>query len=412
MKSLARAILLLVAASPTDADVLVVDDDGGQGVDYKEIQAAVVAAESGDTVLIRSGVYRGFVVVAKSIVVTADRDADVLVRDPVRTQWQGPDDSVVLRGLTIETDDWGGGLSLASGHVWVEDTIAPGANTSTNGPNGRTTFHRCAFHGATATSEFFAGGSGLSTDWGAHAYAFDCEIVGGDGAVVDDEEIGPYPTQGGPALFVVPYPLWHGQAITYLSGCTLVGGNGADGMLFDGGCYDGQRGGDAHYSDGGTAYQADVTKIPGAGGAGIGSCSAGADGLKNNLAGSTLVDLPGTSRSLRAEGVARAGEIVDFTYDGVAGDVVFLLLSQSQDPRFVPPDEHFAGGAILPGANRSTLLHVGTAASDVLAFSFVAPSPPGDAVTYFTQAIAISPAQRGKLVCSSGQTLTILDPAL
>ena len=52
------AVLLVLACAGTAAGATwVVDDDGGAGVDYMTIQAAVNAAAAGDTIEVRSGTY-------------------------------------------------------------------------------------------------------------------------------------------------------------------------------------------------------------------------------------------------------------------------------------------------------------------------------------------------------------------
>ena len=64
-----RSILLSLAAPallalPTLAadQVLVVDDDGGAGVDFTHLQDAIEAAGEGDLVLIRDGHYPGLTI--------------------------------------------------------------------------------------------------------------------------------------------------------------------------------------------------------------------------------------------------------------------------------------------------------------------------------------------------------------
>jgi pectin methylesterase-like acyl-CoA thioesterase len=51
------AVLLLACAGTAAGATWVVDDDGGAGVDYTTIQAAVNAAAAGDTIEVRSGTY-------------------------------------------------------------------------------------------------------------------------------------------------------------------------------------------------------------------------------------------------------------------------------------------------------------------------------------------------------------------
>ena len=74
---LCSAVLSLPTSLAGGQQVLVVDDDGGVGVDFTELQEAVDAASAGDVILVRSGTYSGLLLGDKSLFVIADRGADV-----------------------------------------------------------------------------------------------------------------------------------------------------------------------------------------------------------------------------------------------------------------------------------------------------------------------------------------------
>ncbi|MCP3918090.1 MAG: hypothetical protein GY711_21285 [bacterium] len=62
MTRLACLACLLLLAAPLHADVLVVDDDGGPGVDFTDIPPAILAARKGDALDVRAGTYSSFTV--------------------------------------------------------------------------------------------------------------------------------------------------------------------------------------------------------------------------------------------------------------------------------------------------------------------------------------------------------------
>ena len=86
----AVATLGLVVGSALSAQsVLVVDDDGGAGVAFTDLQPAIDAASSGDTLLIKAGVYgvgSTTTISGKALNLIADRGqrVDLAERQPVR----------------------------------------------------------------------------------------------------------------------------------------------------------------------------------------------------------------------------------------------------------------------------------------------------------------------------------------
>jgi hypothetical protein len=52
--------LFTVLAPLASAEIYVVDDDGGPGVDFTDLPPAIAAVQSGDTLLVRAGVYSSF----------------------------------------------------------------------------------------------------------------------------------------------------------------------------------------------------------------------------------------------------------------------------------------------------------------------------------------------------------------
>jgi pectin methylesterase-like acyl-CoA thioesterase len=73
-----------VTVTNASADVLVVAAGGGG--DFLEIQAAIDAANEGDTILVKSGTYLSFLIVGKQLEVLADTNASVHVDGAVRVR--------------------------------------------------------------------------------------------------------------------------------------------------------------------------------------------------------------------------------------------------------------------------------------------------------------------------------------
>ena len=102
----------LLAAAVTPAQVFVVDDDGGPGVDYTDLPAAIAAVPSGSVLRVRPGDYTHFALAGKSLTIVGDDRDTVRVAlyegDPIAptrvTTTIGPTapgEVVVLSDLTM-----------------------------------------------------------------------------------------------------------------------------------------------------------------------------------------------------------------------------------------------------------------------------------------------------------------------
>src|SRR6187402_1540088 len=100
LAALARGLCLsLLLASAARADVFVVDASGGG--DFTTLQAAVNAAADGDTLLVRTGSYAGFLLTGKGLSIVAERGAEPKVSADVRLLSITAGHTVVLSGLRV-----------------------------------------------------------------------------------------------------------------------------------------------------------------------------------------------------------------------------------------------------------------------------------------------------------------------
>ena len=131
-----------------------IDDDGGPGVAFTDLPAAVAAASDGDVLLVRPGTYSGFTTGGKSLRILA---TDLLSPPAVgASSFPGPSTA----------DAFVQGLNFLSG---------PGQAAGLVSGGGRTTFADCSFFGG-------VGATGLRVDGGA-ATLERCLMIGGPSAV-------------------------------------------------------------------------------------------------------------------------------------------------------------------------------------------------------------------------------------
>lgn len=109
-----RLFACLLFASPAVASTWIVDDDGGPGVDFTTIAAAVAVSGPGDVILVRPGSYGGFALGAGVQVLGA---AGVQVTENVTITNVGPGPRAVLASLALR----GVSVSQCAAAVLLED---------------------------------------------------------------------------------------------------------------------------------------------------------------------------------------------------------------------------------------------------------------------------------------------------
>ena len=301
--------------------VLVVDDDGGPGVDFTSVADAVQAAQDGDTVLVREGHYpasgSACSIVGKSLVVTAEAGAEVVIEpsilsSPLHISGLAAHQEVLLRGLSIE--------------------VAPGAfNASIFSNEGSVRLEECVFR----VPEWFTGSQWLHVVDSDAVVLTRCEIrsqragvmpvvlVQGSGFSCYDTRI----VAGSAKDPLLP----GGRAVQasgsrlFLSGGRLQGGDGGDGI----GCSPWADGGDALVATDCDVFLRDTVLAGGSPGVGLApACAAGQPGEPFALTGGTFESVQSAPPRLDASPLVREGHFLRLTFDA-PGKQAFALFSQT-----------------------------------------------------------------------------------
>lgn len=339
------ACLLLIAAARTQSPLLVVDDDGGAGV-FTSIAGAVDAAPTGAVILVKSGAYGPFEIVARTLVVVAAPGAAVQVHGGKGAQLSaaitvrdlGLDDAVVVEGLVAEGTS--GFLSPGSdalridgcaGQVWVQDCqldggagLGPPVHALEAVDSGNVIVIGCTLEGHSALKDqaIVIPGAGLYAI-GSRVHVWDTQASGGFGAP-------------GAALE---------SGFLYASRCLFQGGVGV-GLLIDFIC-------ELHVN-GGFGLQLGLG-LPTAvvfgtqllGGPAAPLCSG--PGLPSYVASGNLQTLPGSAPGFLASSPTLDGDPLTLSFpDATPGDRGVVLLATSLGD--VPFLNKFSGALAVGGA--------------------------------------------------------------
>lgn len=416
-------LALMLLAVGAQADVLVVDDDGGPGVDHLTIQAAVLAASEGDIVLVKEGSYPAVSIVQRglSIIVEAGETAvvpSIHVADTSAAQ------QIVIRGVDAlpQPGDTNGGISVANcdGSVFVQDGVFEGspepsplndAAGATVSDSAGVTFRGCTLAGARTPDGAAVSAAGLFAT-NSRVLLFDCLARGGDGDSLVSSLAAP---PGRPGVQNVG-----GELVVF--GGSFVGGTGGDGALTTpqgGGCADGGAGGPALRNDvvalpGGPIFGSfdlrGVTLTGGEGGpAGGLGCVPGAPGptIPPGTGGS-IVQVPWVSRRLDQAATAREGQLYMPTFVCPPGEIFALVIGFLFDDTPLGPK-----GVLLPGGVPLKILNLGVmppAGSLTLTIS-VPLLPPGFEGVMIAEQIATSPVGGGVRL-GTPDAVTVFDASI
>ncbi len=407
-KSSSLVLLALLAPLPLDAQaqVWVVDDDGGAGVHFTTIQAAVNAAADGDVVLVRSGSYAGVTVDAKELAVVADAGADAraqlcVVRD------LAPSQTVELRGLFLTALR----LENSLGPVWIEDVTVERPAVGGAGFGGAVDIIGCRDVGlqrctiSVLENPFSPGKHGVRIQT-SEVHLYLTTATGGKGA-----DFALFGSVGGAGLRVE-------SGAVYLYGGAYVGGAGGAGAGMGpfGSCDPGSAGGPGLFlAAGAQLTRAGGFFLGGAGGPGGVDlwggfvCANGPPGPPTSIdPTATVFPLNVLSQSYEIDSPVRGGQVATGRVDGVGAVEVFLLVSPE------PAHEIFTSllGAACVSPNGLIVLPVGTTdLNGDLALAFPMPFLGGgvEAIHLFTQTLYL---KWGALTLGSGSALHVIDASL
>ena len=315
MRCALQTTIALLLAATASADLLVVDAAGGGS--FRSVQAAVDAAQPGDVLLVRAGVYAGFSIAGKGLAVVAEEGALVEIQGSIDVSGLGGFERLVLAGLRVT-----GAAGEPSRFPELGALAAPALVYTANAGQARIQ---------------------------------DCALTGGPGAQPGCESFGGDPeASGAPAVRVQD----SGKLV--LVGCALQGGAGGE-LGFETFCFDswGGHGGDGLDAEGSQIALYDSSSTGGDGGeAGVvggdgghgGLVSPGAALLVNSVLAGGAGKTPWDSIAL-ADGDGGHGLFVD------TGGLAFLV----DDVLVGGPVRGGPSFAITPGAPGEDLLALGTA---------------------------------------------------
>jgi len=416
LRALTLACLAL-ASSATARDILVVDQAGGPGFDFLELDAAVASAQNGDVLIVREGDYGGWILIdGKGLSLVGEAGAEVLVQDvDIRNLAAGQTAS--LTNLKIRSTGNTGsdtvlslGIRDCAGAVWLQDCTVRTRTVGLVAVGGpaevidcdQVGFARCTLSGELDPGgfAFFFGGPGLFVQ-NSTVTIHQSDLLGTTGVAGT--------TGPGPAGLEVA------SSTVFLSDSILRGGQGAAGASQLGFCTNGAEGGPGLLLGEGDPQvrTQDVTLVPGAGGpGGVGVpgpfCAAGPDGVESTVTSGSVLPVAAGPRSLHVTTPVREGETLTSTYTGVEGDLIFGFWSLNAG---VSPIFAELGGSFLPAIPVTTLTYHGLAplgGEVALTVQVQELGVPG--VTIYVQALFGNVSEG--LVLSNGTQTVLLDGSL
>lgn len=220
----ARVLSLAALSLCARADILVVDEAGGPGVDFTDLPPALQAAHQNDLILVRAGSYTAFSTHKGVRILGLEDDVEVsgvcLIHD-LNSSRKFVISRVELSGVEIEDCAGHVALKRINGFPWLRHMSVTNsadvrasdvkiyANQSESIPgvdiySSEVEFVRCDIRGWTGGEwDYSASGSaGVRADEDSRVRISLCEIVGGSGADVWSEWRWIEPGDGAPAVHV------------------------------------------------------------------------------------------------------------------------------------------------------------------------------------------------------------------
>ncbi len=329
------------------ADTWIIDDGGGAGVDFTDIQSAINVASHGDILIVNPGTYAGFTLNLGLTILGSEASNTSVVTSASTIASVNGNRRAVLTGLRME----GLGVSSNTGHVildsleLVPNGLAPATLVVSNSNDVR--LYQCTVEGLTDTpfndnthalkadnsrleviNSDLVGGAGFDTDcWsdGGHGGSgvwasgaslvavFDSRLTGGDGG-----------DTGLPDIFCE----WSDP----------IGGDGGHGLLLQGGSVAVLAGGADDLLDHGREGYSECWPICFDGDVGEGLALEGASIAE--YSGLTISSIKATGGSIATEsspsdpyleryGTLKAGRQQTFWINGAPGDQVIFYIGRS-----------------------------------------------------------------------------------
>jgi hypothetical protein len=351
-------------------DVHVVDSVGGPGSDFTGLDTALFAAQDGDILLVRDGVYGPLNqlvgLYGKSLTVIADAGHHPSIAFSLLLNDIAAGSTFTWRGIDIRptaTSSTQSGtydliISGFAGGVRFEDVLVQKASLLKAGGTqvaGCTdiAFARCALVAGTSNLNGQPGLHALNTA-SSQVALHDCELTGSSYTPTPPYTLG---NSGGDGVRAVTSRL-------VVSGGAFAGAPGLSGSISGTACGNGGSGGSAIriVNSLGLVRALDVQLTPALGGGALAPCSAGADGVAVAADPGHYVALAGSARSLEVSATVREGQALQAHCGGEAGDLVLLLVGAQttyvESPLangvlLVAPLAVYALGA-LPGAAQAS----------------------------------------------------------
>lgn len=423
MFRLPAALVLAATIASGQGTLWIVDDDGGAGVDFADLQLAIDTAGDGDGILVRAGEYRGnFVVDGKSLTMLGEPGARLAAPGALLTlelaalhvRNLSPSQAVTVVGFELAADDPGplenaGGVLAAfnEGVVWLERVVASGAFAVRAQRASALLLASCSGLAHGGASSLGMDRPPVVTLEASTAALYDTAIVGetGPGGCANGLACGG--ARGGTGVRAV------GASTLFASGGEIRGGDGeptSDTQCFPSTAGAGGSGGHALDAGGPNSFLLlDNPVTPGLGGTTEPGafCPDGSDGSILE-GGASLTEVLGSARSLTSTTPVREGEVSQLVFRGVPGDLVFGLLSPAPDllelldvvgPLAVGPPLVFAAVGTLPAGGEVTI-----------EFTAGGLHPGADFAVRYLQALHVTPASDYYL--SAPTALVVLDDSI
>ena len=383
--------LLLAAPVLAQHNVWVVAKQAGPGVDFTNPWSAVLAAASGDTILVKAGDYSpslpfatSLALPAKTLSITAD--AGAIVELGATALHNLPEGYLLtlshINFTSSVADEAGLALEDNAGAVWLDHCNLKGfvgVPQMQLNPSSALKVVDCS--SVVVTHSQLGGAAGLQAQ-SSNVYAFRSTITGGTAKCMPNWS--PQCTDGGAGV-------WAKGGLTALQSCLVQGGapNAApqcfDGMSFPFLCSCWSFGGPALHLESGAQVEAYDAQL--ASGATAPPC--GFTGSILDIVSGQLVDTAGPGFEITGSSPLRVGQSSSLEVTGQPGDAAWAVLA-------IPPAAIWTpkfNGPWLTGGD-SIFLFIGTLpGTGGLSFTYtVPPLPPGfESVEFIAQGVRVAP---------------------